>query len=152
MVRRMWTGIRRIEEQVNFISIFALPIDDGNYVLDTNASGYAIGGILSQIQDGDEKVIWYASWLCEPTKKNYNITRRELLAVVYFLKFRHFFGERVFYFVQITELFNGWRRQLSQSGKKLSGLKRLNSILRLFLDQWQSIATQMVCHHYRTKG
>lgn len=45
----------------SFISpdILAYPLDDGEYVLDTDTSDEAIGGVLSQIQNGTEKVMAY---------------------------------------------------------------------------------------------
>jgi hypothetical protein len=66
--------------------ILALPADEGQYFLDTDASAYAIGAVLSQVQNGEERVICYASRLLSTAERNNNVTRRELLAVVYFLK------------------------------------------------------------------
>ena len=77
--------------------ILALPNDVGEYILDTDASAYAIGAVLSQVQEGEEKVISYASRLLSTAERNYNVTRRELLAVVYFLKeFRQYLLGRKF--------------------------------------------------------
>jgi hypothetical protein len=44
-----------------FISsaILAYPLNDGEYILDTDASDEAIGVVLSQIQNRTEKVIAY---------------------------------------------------------------------------------------------
>ena len=33
--------------------VLAYPKDEGEYILDTDASNYAIGAVLSQIQDGE---------------------------------------------------------------------------------------------------
>ena len=41
--------------------ILAMPRDEGEYRLDTDASNFSIGAVLSQIQDGEERVIAYAS-------------------------------------------------------------------------------------------
>lgn len=43
--------------------ILSYPKKDGQYVLDTDASNMGIGAVLSQIQDGKEKVICYYSRL-----------------------------------------------------------------------------------------
>ena len=40
------------------------------------------GAVLSQVQDGDERVIGYYSKTHTQPKKNYCVTRRELLAIV----------------------------------------------------------------------
>ena len=41
--------------------ILAYPLDEGEYILDTDASDVAIGGVLSQVQNGTERVIAYGS-------------------------------------------------------------------------------------------
>ena len=53
--------------------------------MDTDASNFGIGAVLSQIQDGDEKVIAYAAKSLSKTQKRYCTTKRELLAVVHFV-------------------------------------------------------------------
>ena len=40
--------------------VLAMPNDTGEFVLDTDACDKAIGAVLSQVQDGEEKVIAYA--------------------------------------------------------------------------------------------
>ena len=62
----------------------AYPKDSGQYILDTDAIDGQIAGILSQIQDGRERVISYGSRTLGGAEKNYCITDKELLA------FRHF--------------------------------------------------------------
>jgi transposase InsO family protein/predicted aspartyl protease len=59
---------------------------EGVYILDTDASDLSVGCVLSQMQDGQEKVIAYAARVLQPAQKNYCITRRELLAVIIFTK------------------------------------------------------------------
>ena len=61
------------------------------YVLDTDASDSGIGAVLSQVQDGVEQVIAYASTTLNHSQRWYCTTYRELLAVVVFAKhFRHY--------------------------------------------------------------
>jgi len=52
--------------------------------------------VLSQLQDGEEKVILYASRLLSKAERNYDTTKKELLAVVYSLKYcrQYLFGRR----------------------------------------------------------
>ena len=57
------------------------PKADCRFMLDTDASDYAIGGVLSQIQEGEERVIAYYSKTLNPTQQRYCTTKRELLAV-----------------------------------------------------------------------
>ena len=73
--------------------ILAYPRAQGQFVLDTDASAFAIGGVLSQVQDGEERVIAYGSKALSKPERNYCVTRRELLAIIVFLKkYRHYIG------------------------------------------------------------
>ena len=56
--------------------------DEGTLILDPDASGVAIGAVLSQKQGNEEKVIAYFSRSLDRTQRQYCTTRRELLAVV----------------------------------------------------------------------
>ena len=83
----MRCGISSLETKPDDISpILSLPQDDGSYVLDTDASNSGLGVVLSQLQDGEEKVILYASRLLSKAERNCDTTKKELLAVVYGLK------------------------------------------------------------------
>lgn len=53
------------------------------FVLTTDASGYAIGGILSQGELGKDKPIAYASRLLNKAEQNYSTIEKESLAIVY---------------------------------------------------------------------
>lgn len=67
--------------------ILAYPDNTRPFILDTDASNTGIGGVLSQKDaDGEEKVIAYASRALSKPERNYCVTRRELLAAVYFTK------------------------------------------------------------------
>jgi hypothetical protein len=59
--------------------------------LDTDASDRSIGAVHSQIQDGHERVIAYAGRRLNRAEMIKCVTRKELLAVIYFTRyFRHF--------------------------------------------------------------
>lgn len=68
--------------------VLRFPVPDAPYVLDTDASLNGIGAVLSQVIDGEEYVLGYASRTLDKAQRNYCVTRRELLAVVHFV--RHF--------------------------------------------------------------
>ena len=67
--------------------VLAMPTANGTFILDTDASLFSIGVVLGQIQNGVEHVIAYASRRLKPVETNYCITRRELLAIVNFVKY-----------------------------------------------------------------
>ena len=72
-------------------------VNGGLFILDTDASNEAIGAVLSQIQDGQEKLIAHGSRTLLSAEKNYCVTRKEMLALVYFIKhFKHYLLGREF--------------------------------------------------------
>lgn len=71
---------------------------DDPFILETDASLYGIGGVLSQLQHGEERVIAYGSKTLMRSQTKYYTTYRELLAVVTFVKhFRHYLYGRKFF-------------------------------------------------------
>ena len=67
--------------------ILAMPRDTGEFILDTDASDVGIGAVFSQCQDGVEKVVAYAIRSLDARERNYCVTRKELLAVVHFVRY-----------------------------------------------------------------
>ena len=67
--------------------ILAYPRIDAPFVLDTDASNVGIGAVLSQVQEGVERVISYSSKTLNRHQRNYCVTRREMLAVVFHVEY-----------------------------------------------------------------
>lgn len=59
----------------------------GQFILDTDDSNNAIGCVLSQVQENCKRVIAYGSRALTTAERNYCVTRKEMLAVVYFMKY-----------------------------------------------------------------
>jgi hypothetical protein len=77
--------------------VLAFPNSTGHFILDCDASDYALGGQLNQVQDGNERTIGYSSAVLQPAQRKYCITRKKLLAVVMFTRtFRHYLFGRQF--------------------------------------------------------
>ena len=76
----------------------AFPDFSKPFLLDIDASDGGIGGVLSQLQaDGSEQVVGYGSRTLSKSERNYCVTRRELLAMVYFVDhFRRYLLGRKF--------------------------------------------------------
>ena len=110
--------------------VLALPNETGLFVLDTDASDRSIGAVLSQNQDGEEKVIAYAGRTLSVNERNYCITRKELLAVVYFLKyFKHYLLGREF-LVRTDHAALSWLRKtpepIGQNARWLGFMEEFN--------------------------
>lgn len=76
-----------LKEKLVTAPILGYPdVNGGMFALDTDASNDLIGAVLSEIQDGKETVIAYASRTLSSAEKNHCVTRKEMLALVYFVK------------------------------------------------------------------
>lgn len=53
------------------------------FIVTTDASEYAVGAILSQGKLGEDRAISYASRAMSAAERNYNVTKKELLAIMY---------------------------------------------------------------------
>ena len=86
-----------LKEKLISVPILSYPdVNGGDFILDTDASLIAIGAVLSQVH-GQEKVIAYGSRTLHKPEINYCVTRKELLAVVYFVKYyKHYLFGRTF--------------------------------------------------------
>jgi len=62
--------------------VLSLPRREGKFRVEMNASGHAIGGVLSQEQDGKWKPIAFLSRMMQSAEQNYEIYNKELLAIV----------------------------------------------------------------------
>ena len=77
--------------------ILGYPSEHEPFVLDADASGDGLGAVLSQVQQGKERVIAYYSRVLTKTERQYCVTRRELLAVICAVKhFHHYLYGRHF--------------------------------------------------------
>ena len=68
--------------------VLAYPDFTKDFLVDTDASLDGAGAVLSQMVDGEERVIAYFSKTFSPAERNYCVTRRELLAII--LSTKHF--------------------------------------------------------------
>ena len=69
------------------------------FILDTDWSGAkaAIGAVLSQVQDGKERVISYGAKRLNSAQRNYSPSKGELFGVLYFIRhFKYFLQYRPF--------------------------------------------------------
>ena len=114
--------------------VLAYPLrEGGEFVLDTDASNHGMGAFLSQVQDGQEKVIAYASQTLNWSQRNY-CTKKVLLAIVTFVQhFRHYLYGR--HFIIKTD---------HASLKWLKNFKDVDGMLARWLSKLDTYDYQMV--------
>ena len=114
-------AFQRLKDLLVSAPCLSYPQSGKMFILDTDASEVSIGAELSQLQDGEERVIAYASHVLQPAQKRYCVTRKELFAVVKFCRqFRHFLLGQPF----IVRTDHSW------SGYGVSGTSRVNWLVR----------------------
>lgn len=88
---------QQVKGLISSAPCLAYPMGSGTFVLDTDASDVSIGACLSQVQDGVERPIAFASHSLLKAQKRYCTTRKELLSLVHFTRhFRHYLLGRPF--------------------------------------------------------
>ena len=90
-------AFQNLKEALISSPILSYPKPALPFILDTDASHYAVGAVLSQAEDGVEHVIAYMSKALNKHETSYCVTRKELLAVVIALKTFHsyLYGQHV---------------------------------------------------------
>ena len=71
-----------LKDKITSQPVLALPKREGKFRVETDASEHAIGGVLSQEQEGKWKPIAFLSRTIQPAEWNYEIYNKELLAIV----------------------------------------------------------------------
>ena len=87
----VWDGaceesFTNLKEALTSAHVLAYPRQAGQFILDTDSSGWAAEAVLSQVQEGNGKVIAYFSKALSTTEQKYCVTWKELLAIVLVLE------------------------------------------------------------------
>ena len=115
--------------ELNWVSFwgFSFLLFTKSFILDVNASVLCLGAVLSQKTEEGERVVAYASKMLTKAERRYYVTRKELLALVHFVKyFRHYlYGKKVSchdisWFIALANEFQTPERQVARWIKLLS--------------------------------
>jgi hypothetical protein len=91
------SAFQTLKEALTSAPILTYPTANDQFILDCDASHDCVGAVLSQKQNGIERVIAYASKKLTSTQRQYCITRKELFAVYHFVHyFKHYLLGRRF--------------------------------------------------------
>ena len=71
-----------IKQAITSAPILTFPKDDGKYQVECDASLFALGAMLSQLQGGQWQTIAFLSKSFSPAEKHYDVYNQELLSVL----------------------------------------------------------------------
>ena len=91
-----------LKEKLTTTSVLLLPDSTKPFVITTDASDYAIGAVLSQIQGKSEQPVAYESRKLSPAEQNYAVHEKELLAIVHAIRTWQMYLEGQ-YFTVVTD-------------------------------------------------
>jgi len=74
-------AFEELKEKIMSQPVLSLPKRKGKFRVETDASGHAIRGMLSQEQDGKWKLIAFLSRTIQLAERNYEIYDKELLVI-----------------------------------------------------------------------
>jgi hypothetical protein len=129
------TAFETLKKRLVEYPILAPPTEDGQFIVDTDASNYAMGAVLQQEQGDQTRVIAYASKTFQAGERNYCTTRKELAAIIFALKeFSHYLTGRKRFLLRtdhgaLTSLFKA-KEPISQQARYLGLLASFNFEVR----------------------
>jgi len=71
-----------LKDKITSQPVLSLLKREGKFRVETDASGYAIGGVLSQEQEGKWRPIAFLSRTMQSVGRNYKIYNKKLLAII----------------------------------------------------------------------
>ena len=86
MDRSTRQGFEKKKTALTSVPVLGFPREKVQWYLDTDTSEVAMRAFLSHMQDGEERIIAYASMSLEGSEQQYCTARKELVAVIQALK------------------------------------------------------------------
>ena len=132
----IWTAecekaFQHLKEALTKPPLLAYPDFDKEFILSSDASLQAVGAVLSQSQDGKERVISYFSQTLSTTQKKWSTYDRELWAIVSAVRhFRHYLRHQHFTILTDHKPLLALKKfpiQDDASGKRTRWIVELNS-------------------------
>jgi len=81
------TTFKKLKAALCLVPVLASPQPGKPCILDTDASDVAVGAVLSQVSDGEERPIAFFSRMLGRSQQSYCATRHELLVVILALQY-----------------------------------------------------------------
>ena len=81
--RQCGAAFQELKNKLTSSPVLAFPDFNQSFILDCDASGEGLGAVLSQVNNGLERPVAYASRRLTKSERRYCATRREMLALVW---------------------------------------------------------------------
>ena len=96
------TAFKQLKHALTTAPVLVFPDFSKPFLIYTDASSYGVGAVLSQMHNGTEQVIAYGSKTLNVHERNYSVTHKEALALVWGVtKFRYYLYSK--HFTVITD-------------------------------------------------
>src|ERR671928_220754 len=146
-------SFQTLKEKLCTTPVLAYPDFEKEFILYTDASGYALGAVLSQKdKDGKEHVIYYASKSLTDAEKNYSTTELECYAVVWAVEKFHYYLDGRKFKVVTDHYALKWLKENSLKGRRARWLLKLQpyDMEVIYRDEIDSVLWMM--HNHPTGG
>ena len=80
------TAFDKVKQLVTKPPLLRIPDQQRQFIISSDASGIALGAVLSQVYNGNEHPVSFASRVLSDAEKNYSVIEKELLAIVFAVK------------------------------------------------------------------
>ena len=97
-------AFEKLKNSLTTAPILGYPDMTKPFILDTDCSGFGAGAVLSQLNEGKEVVISYFSKFLSKARRQYCVTRRELLAIILGMKHFHHYLYGTKFLIRILSL------------------------------------------------
>ena len=144
-------AFEQLKDCLTSTPILASPSMDGPFILSTDASQFAIGAVLAQVQNGLERVICYAYKFLNEAQSHYSTTKRALLAIVNYIRhFKHYLLGRRFKIITdhgALQWLHNFKDPHALTARWLKS--SLPLIMRLNTEVVEALDMLIVCHDCR---
>ena len=83
MAKDEWKAFEELKWLITLTPILIQPDQDAQFQLETDASGYATGAVLSQLcEDNKWHLVGFTSKSLSSAERNYEIHNKELLSII----------------------------------------------------------------------
>lgn len=113
-------ALRRLTKLLANTAQLQLPDLNREFVIHTDASDLGLGAILLQEHGGSLRPIAFASRTLTPAERNYSVTEKECLAIVFALRKFDFYIDGVAFVIETDHMALTWLRRLNEPSGRLA--------------------------------